>query len=232
MQFHTNTKTECDTTTSWHILQVKRALSSNDVNEDVPFLNDSSVGLTNPTFVLAAWGKLKNGVERESDGRRRRTEHDRILVEAASDGDDDVSSLDLTSVILPHGPLQCVSTTVRFFDEAQPESDDDNDDSTTTAKATTTAAASQAFYNMPYIDLIPNEPFPIPNDETTYKNFCFKITEYPQLTQLLNNQQSDDRLYTLSDSFRMGRQYIIWTCMGLEVLYLVQIRGCVEYTWS
>jgi len=188
--------------------------------------------LTNPTFVLAAWGKLKNGVERESDGRRRRTEHDRILVEAASDGDDDVSSLDLTSVILPHGPLQCVSTTVRFFDEAQPESDDDNDDSTTTAKATTTAAASQAFYNMPYIDLIPNEPFPIPNDETTYKNFCFKITEYPQLTQLLNNQQSDDRLYTLSDSFRMGRQYIIWTCMGLEVLYLVQIRGCVEYTWS
>ena len=197
-----NNNTEFDTaTTSWHILQVKRALSSNDVNEDVPFLNDSSVLLTNPTFVLAAWGELKNGDERESDGRRRRIQRDRSLIETTSARDDDsIDSMDLTSILLPHGPLQRVSTTVRFFDESQPEDDDNDDDSTTTA-----APSTQAFHNMPYIDLIPKEPFLIPSAETTYKNFCFSITEYPQLTQLLNKQRDDKTVHIV------GFQNIIQT---------------------
>ena len=196
-----NNNIECNNdATSWHILQVKRALSSNDVNEDVPFLNDSSALMTNPTFVLAAWGELKNGNERESDGRRRRQiRHDRSLVEATSAiiGEEDVSNMDLTSMLLPHGPLQRVSTTVRFFDKSLPENDDNDDDSATTT--------SQAFHKMPYIDLIPKEPFHIPNVETTYKNFCFTISEYPQLIQLLNTQQDDKTVHII------GFQNIIQT---------------------
>ena len=224
-------------TAAWHILQVKRALSSNDVNQDVPFLNDSSSVLlmTNPTFVLAAWGELKNGSERESDGRRmiRRSSRRRRSLEeeeeeeggqtstvslssssaatsgGASDEDKDVSiddynsssGMDLTSMLLPHGPLQRVSTTVRFFDDKSQPEDVDDDSRTIITPASSKQqqnqsfneqAAAAAFLKMPYIDLIPKQPFLIPGVETTYKNFCFTITDYPQLIQLLNNQQDVD----------------------------------------
>lgn len=217
--YTTHNNTEFDTT-SWHILHVKRALHSNDVNEDVPFLNDSSVLLTNPTFVLAAWGELKNGDERESDGRRRRIKRSRSLIETASARDDDINSMDLTSILLPHGPLQRVSTTVRFFDESQPDddgkgitNDGNNDDSMTTA--------TQAFHNMPYIDLIPKEPFLIPSAETTYKNFCFAITEYPQLTKILNNQKDDKTVHII------GFQNIIQTGSPVHHMDLHGTRNSV-----
>ena len=191
--------------TSWHILHVKRSLSSNDANEDVPFLDDSSI-MTNPTFVLAAWGELNDGSERESDGRKRMRRNNRSLVESNatldSTKDGDVHKLDLASIMKPHGPMQRVSTSVRLF----VESESDDNDMTAMSPAVVSSQSHQeqrqnpnsnlltpksaAFYdNMPYIDLIPKEAFRIPTDETTYKNFCFSITDFPELTRLLHEQQ-------------------------------------------
>ena len=110
---------EYDNKEEWYMLQVKRALASNDVNEDVPFLNDSSMStsastiMTNPTHVLAAWGELKSGSERESDGRRSLDKQ-----QSSSTPGVDYNKMDLSSMMVPHGPLQRVSTTVRFFESA------------------------------------------------------------------------------------------------------------------
>lgn len=170
---------EYDNKEEWHILQVKRALASNDVNEDVPFLNDSSMStsastiMTNPTHVLVAWGELKTGSERESDGRRSLDKQ-----QSSSTPVVDYNKMDLSSIMVPHGPLQRVSTTVRFFESVdRSEHDHMNDAEQDEEEDNIISRSNPAFNGMPYIDLIPKEQFIIPSVETTYKNFCFTIAD-------------------------------------------------------
>lgn len=152
----------------WHIIEVTRSIQSNDINEDLPFIDDSST-IMSPTHVLAAWGALDlQGSEEENDGRLLNTE-------------DTVSSveLDLTSVLTPHGPSSRVSSTVRFFakeeeEELGSESKDVTDE------------YNPNLHDMPFIDLVPNEKFQIPGEETTYKNFCFNLADYPELMNTLS----------------------------------------------
>jgi len=160
----------------WHIIEVTRSLQSNDINEDLPFINDSST-IMNPTHVLAAWGDINlYGSEEENDGRLLNTE-------------DTVSSveLDLTSVLTPHGPSSRVSSTVRFFakdNEAEAEESLVSDSST---KDVTDDEYNPNLHDMPFIDLVPNEKFQIPGEETTYKNFCFNLADYPELMNTLSD---------------------------------------------
>ncbi|KAL7452840.1 hypothetical protein ACHAWC_007341 [Mediolabrus comicus] len=173
---------EYDNKEEWHILQVKRALASNDVNEDVPFLNDSSMStsastiMTNPTHVLVAWGELKTGSERESDGRRSLDKQ-----QSSSTPVVDYNKMDLSSMMVPHGPLQRVSTTVRFFESAD-RSEHDHMSDAEQDEEEDSSSSNPAFNGMPYIDLIPKEPFIIPSVVTTYKNFCFTIADTDILT--------------------------------------------------
>ena len=56
---------------AWNIVEVKRQLHTNDSNEDLPFIDDSS-NLINPTKVIAAWGLLnvmEVGEKGQSKGR-------------------------------------------------------------------------------------------------------------------------------------------------------------------
>ena len=150
----------------WHIIEVTRSLQSNDINEDLPFINDSST-IMNPTHVLAAWGQINlQGSEEENDGRLLNTEETK-----------DVEFLDLTSVLTPHGPSSRVSSTVRFFAKQEEES---------VSNDVTDNEYNPNLHDMPFIDLVPNEKFQIPGEETTYKNFCFNLADYPELMNTLS----------------------------------------------
>ncbi|KAL7533217.1 hypothetical protein ACHAWF_004387, partial [Thalassiosira exigua] len=142
---------------SWHVVEARRALEANDVNEDLAFVDDSS-RLVNPTRVLAAWGEFNSGDE--SDGRRRTRMPNNL--EAADD-----EYVDLTSMLDPHGPSGRVSAAVRFF---APDP---------------LAGQSGSTEKLPYIDLMPPEPFRVPGRETTYRNFCYQIEDYPELASVL-----------------------------------------------
>lgn len=152
---------------NWHIVEASRSLQSFDVNEDLPIINDSSK-LINPTHVVAAWGRLNlDGADDESNGRLRARK-------IGQEKEQTNEYLDLTSMIVPHGPSGRVSATVRFvaptFDD-KPVDNNEHD--------------YQYFEKMSYIDLIPQEPFRIPDEETTYKNFCFQLEDYPDLMDVL-----------------------------------------------
>jgi len=149
-------------THAWHIVETNRSLQSNDVNEDLPIINDSSK-LIDRTHVVAAWGLLNlDGVEDESNGRLKTREN--ISHQAVPTNE----HLDLTSIIMPHGPLGRVSSAVRFF-----------------ASTSESNTAKDVVVDLPYIDLIPEQSFSIPDRETTYKNFCFQVEEYPDLMDAL-----------------------------------------------
>jgi len=166
-----------DQMNAWHVVEAKRLLRSNDVNEDLPFIDDSST-LINPTHVVAAWGPL-NMDEEESDGRSRRARAIRRTGRTAMQGDE---YLALTSAILPHEPSSRVSSTVRFFaaksDHTIGSSGPVDDDGHNNLLES----------NTPYIDLIPHEPFLIPDEVTIYKNFCFRVEDYPELMDVFSEQ--------------------------------------------
>ena len=92
--------TASSTATEFHgVVEVTRALQSHDVNEDLPFLDDSS-DILNPTRVIAAWGQIDwMGNQEETNGRRRlghqkpstvgtRDDHDGDDAAAAADEDE------------------------------------------------------------------------------------------------------------------------------------------------
>jgi len=154
---------------AWHILEAKRFLQSNDVNEDLSIIDDSSK-MINPTKVVAAWGLLNlDGAEDESNGRLRT----RGTINQAMPNNE---YLDLTSMIVPHGPSGRVSSSVRFFASTS-ESMSIREKDIVGSVSTEELA--------PYIDLIPAEPFSIPDKETTYKNFCFQVEDFPDLMDVL-----------------------------------------------
>ena len=103
---HSRTEGDNETVASiLHILEISRSLESNDINEDLPILDDES-----PTNVLAAWGRLNlGGSGDESDGRKKQKR--RMGSPQYLD--------DLTSMLLPHGPSGRVSGPVRFFGRQQ-----------------------------------------------------------------------------------------------------------------
>ena len=137
-----------ETASALHILDISRSLESNDINEDLSFLD-----AVNPTYVLAAWGRLNVVGSGESDGRK----HQKRRMDSEQYPDD------LTSILLPHGPSGRVSGPVRFFGRQQENVQEDV---------------------YPYIDLIPNL-YSIPDSETTYKNYCFQLEDFPELQQVL-----------------------------------------------
>ena len=137
---------------------------------------------------MASWGRLNiDASDNESNGRRRRINRDG---EGRTEDDEHVGTMeDLTSILVPHGPSQRVSATVRFFytDEQNEHPDSyKNDDKPDYLK------------DMPYIDLIPKVPFHIPNEETTYKNFCFTLEDYPELMSILSEEQHDQGVHIIA----------------------------------
>lgn len=167
--------TASSTATAFHgVVEVTRALQSHDVNEDLPFLDDSS-DILNPTRVIAAWGQIDwNGNQEEANGRRRlgHQKPSTVGTRDGYDGDDVIGRTsgldDLASMLVPHGPSGRISGSVRFFGDSS------------TADPADENPASEKF-----IDLLPPKSFSIPGVETTYKNYCFTLDDFQDLAELL-----------------------------------------------
>jgi len=111
---HSRTENDETFASTLHTLEISRSLQSNDINEDLPILNDEF-----STNVLAAWGRLNlGGSGEESDGRK---EQKKRSLESLQYLDD------LASMILPHGPSGRVSGHVRFFERQQTQQNGQDD---------------------------------------------------------------------------------------------------------
>ena len=177
-------------------VEVHRALQSHNVNEDLPFLNDDNSDSSNvaPTRFVAAWGRVEwdPGSREEANGRRHRrrrmannnassssTDAD---ADASNDNGVDLQRLDLPSKLVPHGPSGRVSGSVRFFVESsalEGGNTSSSDDESSPASGTTMDD------ELNYIDLVPSKAFDVPGEMTTYKNYCFTVKDYPELTDIL-----------------------------------------------
>lgn len=141
----------------WIVVEVVRSLLAADFNEDRSFMNDSSPSL-NPTKAIVAWGLVEDQPEN---------------VTVLND------SLQLISRVKPHGPMNKVKADIRFFktglddgaksqkvNEPQIGQDTGEEDKTN---------------NILYFDLIPQQHYNIPTNITTYKNFCFALSDIPEI---------------------------------------------------
>ena len=202
-ELSTTSSSEIKSNEAYHIVHVKRLLRSNDINEDVPFINDtySSLFMMNPTKVIVAWGELKHGSDDESDGRLRKLSSSNSRNEKKKKTT--TNELDLTSILVPHTPSNRLSSTVRFF--AGGTSSSTTDINTSSYKEDEGNEQQQLdednYYldGIPYIDLIPNEPYHIPNVETTYHNFCYSIQDFPELIAGSDNEQQQVHIVAFRD---------------------------------
>lgn len=142
----------------WVVVEVARSLIAADFNEDRSFTNDSSPSI-NPTKVIVAWGRVGDQPENAT-----------VLND----------SQQLISRVKPHGPLNRVKADTRFFktefddgaksqkiNEPQNGQDTSDDDKTNLIS---------------YFDLIPHQHYSIPTKITTYKNYCFALSDIPEIS--------------------------------------------------
>ena len=140
----------------WAVVEVSRSLDTGDGTlEDRAFIDDSSP-LIGPTKVIVSWGKMEEGGGGALDGLP----------------------------IRPHGPGGRAKGQVRFFGDGDGDGDGNSDgdgDAGAGGGADPLAPLKDADEEVHHIDLIPLQPFSVPGEVTTYKNFCFVLADFPDL---------------------------------------------------
>ncbi len=152
----------------WLVVEVTRSLIASDVNEDRPLIDDSSP-LVAPTKIIVAWGHLEDNAWH--------------------------NAIDLFSTIKPHGPMNKVKGDIRFFGSVDSEVQirDVSEKPSKKSRKNNYGKGGQSEDGLYYIDLIPDQPYHVPAKITTYKSFCFTLSDFEQLAS--NNENKEYEFY-------------------------------------